>query len=70
MKISFDNIRAEISRKGWTIEQFCKELGISKNTFYSWEEKGDLPLSKCLKMSSMFHKSIDYLIDIDSLSAS
>lgn len=69
MKIKFDNIRAEIARKGWTIEQFCRKIGISKGTFYSWEEKGDFPLSYVIKMSSLFGKSIDYLIGIENLSA-
>lgn len=69
MKIKFENIRAEIVRKGWTIEQFCNVIGISKKTFYLWEKKGDFPLSNALKMSAIFEKPIDYIIGIEDMSA-
>lgn len=62
MKITFNNIRAEIARRGWTIEQFCKKLGIGKRTFYDWETKGDLPASYVLQMAQMFDTTTDYLI--------
>ena len=62
MKIRFDNIRAEIARNRFTIEQFCKKLGVEKKTFYNWESKGDLPASYVLEMANLFNTSTDYLI--------
>jgi predicted DNA-binding transcriptional regulator AlpA len=62
MKLTFNNIRAEIARNRLTIEQFCEKLGIDKSTFYNWEAKGDLPASYVLQMSKMFEVSTDYLL--------
>lgn len=69
MKIKFQNIRAEITRNNWTIEQFCEKLGVSKGTFYKWEEKGDFPISYAVKMTEIFAKPLDYLLVMDELRA-
>ena len=64
METSFNNIRAEISRRGWTIEQFCREIGIAKRTFYDWESKKDFPVSYAILIAEMFCVSVDYIIGI------
>lgn len=63
-EIDFRNIRAEITRKGWTIEQFCNELGIVKRTFYDWESKKDFPVKYLLAMAQMFGVSLEYALGV------
>ncbi|MBQ5315932.1 MAG: helix-turn-helix transcriptional regulator [Oscillospiraceae bacterium] len=60
----FDNIRAEISRKRWSIEDFCQELGIQRTMFYRWEDKGDLPVSQLIRISQVLSVSTDYLLGL------
>ena len=64
MDISFNNVRAEITRRGWTIEQVCKELGIAKRTFYDWEDKKDFPVSYAVQMAKMFNTSLEYVLNV------
>lgn len=64
MDISFNNVRAEIRRRGWTIEQFCEALGISKRAFYDWEAKKDFPVSYAIKMARMFNTSLEYVLNV------
>lgn len=64
MDISFNNVRAEIARRGWTIEQFCQNLGISKRTFYDWELKKDFPVSYAIQMAMMFNSSLEYVLNV------
>ena len=64
MEIRFNNVRAEITRRNWTIEQFCKELGISKRTFYDWEDKKDFPVSYAIKIAKMFNASLEYVLNV------
>ena len=64
-KIPFDNIRAEISRRRWSIDEFCEKIGIGRKTFYNWEEKGDFSISYLIKMSELFGVSTDELLGID-----
>lgn len=64
MKITFNNIRAEIARRGWTIEQFCEKLKIGKRTFYDWESKADLPSSYAVEIAVLFNTSIEYVLNV------
>ena len=60
----YPNINAERSRKGLTIENFAKELGVSRKTIYNWMAHGNIPQSKLKMMAEMFECSIDYLLGI------
>ena len=62
MRIEFNNIRAEGARNRLTIEQFCRELGVEKKTFYNWEAKGDLPASYAVETAKLFNTSVDYIL--------
>ena len=68
-EIDFRNMRAEITRKGWTIEQFCAELGIVKRTFYDWEAKKDFPVKYLLTMAQMFGVSMEYVLGVQPTAA-
>lgn len=69
-EIDFKNIRAEIARRGWTIEQFCGELGIVKRTFYDWESKKDFPVRYALAIADMFGVSLEYVLGVQIPGAS
>lgn len=61
----FDNIRAEIKRKRWTVEEFCSKLGIPRTRFYRWEDNGDFPTSYLLKMSIILDVSPDTILGLN-----
>ena len=59
-----NNIEAERARKGMSKECLAKELNISVKTYYNWvKEVTDIPSSYLLKMSAMFGKDINYLLE-------
>lgn len=60
----FDTIRAEVSRRHWSIQEFCDKLGITRTRFYRWEEAGDFPISYLVKMSEVFGISPDDILGI------
>lgn len=64
METLFRNIRAEITRNSFTIEDFSKKLGIERKTFYNWEEKKDLPVSYLKKAAELFGVSTDELLGL------
>lgn len=66
MSTTFANIRAECARKGLSIEEFSKYLGVDRSTYYRWERKKCIPSIYLAKMSILFDKSIDVLLDISS----
>ncbi|MDO5440567.1 MAG: helix-turn-helix transcriptional regulator [Erysipelotrichaceae bacterium] len=53
-------------KKGLTLEELGKLVGLGKNTVYYWEDKGTVPNdSVLLKLSEIFDESIDYLLGND-----
>lgn len=60
------NIEAERVRKGYTKEALARKLEISQKTYYNWiNEDTDIPSSALIKMSKLFHASVDYLLNIN-----
>ena len=58
------NIEAERARNQLTKEKLSKKLGVSVKTYYNWiNGKTDIPSSYLLKMSAMFGKDINYLLE-------
>lgn len=62
----FNNINAEIKRRGITKETMCQDVGISRRTFTNWQAKGDLPSSALLKCAEYFNCSTDYLLGLSN----
>lgn len=60
--MAYPNINAERSRFGLTVEDFAKQLGVTRKTVYNWMAHGNIPQSKLELMADMFHCSIDYLL--------
>ena len=62
------NIEAERVRKGYTKEMLASKLEISQKTYYNWiNEDTDIPSSALIKMSKLFHVSVDYLLNINPI---
>lgn len=66
MERVFRNIRAECARNMMSLEDLSEALGIERKTFYNWEAKKDFPVSQLIKMSAIFHISVDALLGIDA----
>lgn len=64
MENVFRNIRAECARNSMSLEDLSKSLDIERKTFYNWEAKKDFPVSYLVKMSAIFHVSVDDLLGI------
>ncbi len=47
-----------------SLEDLSKSLDIERKTFYNWEAKKDFPVSYLVKMSAIFHVSVDDLLGI------
>ena len=62
MKHIFENIRAELKRRKWSVDSFCEKLGIRRNRFYYWEKANDLPVSYLIRAAELFGMSVDELI--------
>ena len=63
MKPIFENIRAELKSRKWSIDSFCGKLGIRRNRFYNWEKSNDLPASYLIRTAELFGISVDELIN-------
>jgi DNA-binding XRE family transcriptional regulator len=48
-----------------SIEDLSNALDIERKTFYNWEARKDFPASYLVKMSKVFHVSVDTLLGID-----
>lgn len=57
----FDNINGEIRRKNISQEEMCKNLGINRRKYASWQEKGDMPVSFFMKCAKYLNCSLEYL---------
>lgn len=61
------NIDAERVRNGMTKAMFAERLGVSYSTLKSWMAgRTDIPASKLIEMTRMFHVKSDYLLGIDN----
>ena len=58
----FRNIRAELKKRKWSIDRYCKKLGVRRNSFYNWEIKNDLPASYLIRTAELFGLTVDELI--------
>lgn len=63
-KLIYPNIEAERARKGMTVEELAKLLGVTRKTYYNWISKGKIPQPKIELMSDIFDKTSDYLLGI------
>lgn len=61
--IMYHNINAERARRGMTIDELTKAIGVSRRTFHTWQQTGDIPATKLSKMAELFNCSVDYLLD-------
>lgn len=61
-KLTYPNIEAERARKGYTIEELSKLLGVTRKTYYNWVCTGKIPQPKIELMSDIFDSSVDYLL--------
>lgn len=62
LEILFQNIRAELKSRKWSVDRYCKKLGIRRNTFYNWEMKNNLPASYLIRTAELFGMSVDELL--------
>lgn len=60
--LKYPNITAERARRGWSLEDFGKVLGVSRKTINNWETKGSIPQAMLEKMADVFGCSIEYLL--------
>lgn len=60
--MKYPNIDAERARLDITLEEFSKQLGVSRKTVYNWMNSGNIPQWALVKMSELFSKPIDYLL--------
>lgn len=59
----YNCIEAERARKGWTIEEFAKKIGVSEKTYRKWRDENKLINCEQLRtISRTFGCSVDYLL--------
>ena len=63
MEQLFSNIRTTCTLKMMTIEQLADEVGIERKTFYTWEDRLELPASQLIIISKVLKKTIDDLVN-------
>lgn len=61
-KLRYPNIAAERARRGLTLEEFGKLLGVTRKTILNWETKGNIPQSALERMADLFNVTVDYLL--------
>ena len=63
----FCNIDAERARIGLSRVALAEKLGVSYGTMKNWVRGAtDIPASKIVEMSKLFHCSTDYLLGLDT----
>lgn len=61
------NIDAERARIGWSRVDLAAQLGVSYGTLKNWMRGAtDIPVSKLIEMSRLFHCTTDYLLGLDT----
>lgn len=63
MQSKYPNIDAERARRGLTVEELAKLLGVTRKTYYNWVNKGKVPQNQLVVMADIFGVSIDYLLE-------
>lgn len=63
-RLKYPNIEAERARRGLTVDELTKKLGVSRKTYYNWISRGKIPADKVDMLSQMFLVSADYLLGI------
>ena len=63
MELLFSNIRTTCTLKMMTIEQLADEVGIERKTFYTWEDRLELPASQLIIIAKVLKKTIDDLVN-------
>lgn len=63
MEQLFSNIRTTCTLKMMTIEQLADEVGIERKTFYTWEDRLELPASQLIIIAKVLKKTIDDLVN-------
>lgn len=63
----FPNIDAERARIGLSRAALAEKLNVSYGTMKNWMRGAtDIPASKVVEMSKLFHCSTDYLLGLDT----
>lgn len=62
MMYIFQNIRAELKKRKWSIDRYCRKLGVRRNRFYCWKKANDLPASYLIRTAELFGLTVEELI--------
>lgn len=62
MMYIFQNIRAELKKRKWSLDRYCKRLGVRRNRFYCWEKANDLPASYLIRTAELFGLTVEELL--------
>lgn len=58
-----DRLHTELQRKGITKHKMLTDLGLGKNSFLNWEQRGNIPNGETLrKIADYFGVSVEYLL--------
>ncbi len=57
-------IDAELRHKGYTVSSISKELGVERGTYYNWQQKGNIPSDKLIKLSKLLGCPTDHLLGL------
>ena len=67
---TIDKIITLINSKGITKNKLLSDLGLSKNSFVNWENRGTTPSGEVLsKIAAYFNVTTDYLLGNDTSAA-
>ena len=60
-------IESERIKRCVSKDDFAKSLGVSRRTVQNWQNgHTEMPLSKLVRLSNMWHISIDYLLGLSN----
>lgn len=59
------NIEAERSRNHFTKAQLAEKIGVSRSTYYSYLNGGNIPSDKLLLLTELFGVPMEYLLHDD-----
>ena len=61
-QLRYPNIAAERARRGMSVEDLSRAIGVTRKTINNWETKGNIPRDKLEAMADLFGTSTDYLL--------
>lgn len=65
--MKYPNIEAERARLGMNRTNLAKTLNVSRETYQNWQcGRTEIPCSKIIAMTEIFHVSSDYLLGINN----